>query len=124
MKSDLQIRQDVAAELQWESSLDATHIGVTVTNGVGTLTGHVPSFGDMVTTRPKISSVDLKSGIQAALKRRAVNDAELINIKTNGAEVILSGQVHTWSERDLVIHAAWSAPGVHNVHDHLSVVSD
>jgi hypothetical protein len=44
MKSDTDLQQDVIEELAWEPSIDAAAIGVTVEDGVVTLSGHVPSF--------------------------------------------------------------------------------
>jgi osmotically-inducible protein OsmY len=45
MKSDMEIRHDVEAELGWEPRVnDATAIGVAVKNGVATITGHVQSY--------------------------------------------------------------------------------
>ncbi len=46
--SDKTLRQDVLDELEFEPSLDATNIGVTVDSGVVTLTGHVMSFAEKV----------------------------------------------------------------------------
>jgi osmotically-inducible protein OsmY len=42
--SDLSIKQDVEAELQWEPSVDAATIGVAVKEGIVTLTGRVPTL--------------------------------------------------------------------------------
>jgi osmotically-inducible protein OsmY len=45
MKSDMEIRRDVEAELRWEPRVnDATAIGVAVKNGVATISGHVQSY--------------------------------------------------------------------------------
>jgi osmotically-inducible protein OsmY len=44
MKTDAELKKDVEAELNYEPSVNATHIGVTVKNGVVTLTGHVSSY--------------------------------------------------------------------------------
>lgn len=44
MKSDKQLQQDVMDDLRWDPSLDASKVGVAVTNGVVTLTGSVPSY--------------------------------------------------------------------------------
>jgi osmotically-inducible protein OsmY len=41
---DKQLKQSVLAELAWEPSVAAAHIGVTAHSGVVTLTGHVGSF--------------------------------------------------------------------------------
>ena len=44
MKSDTQIKTDVIAELKWDAEIDETKIGVVVSNGAVTLTGHVPTY--------------------------------------------------------------------------------
>jgi osmotically-inducible protein OsmY len=44
MPTDTEIKRDVEDELRWEPDIDATDIGVTVKNGVVTLTGFVGSY--------------------------------------------------------------------------------
>ncbi len=44
MKTDTELRNDIIAELAWEPSVKAEDIGVTVSEGVVTLTGHVPTY--------------------------------------------------------------------------------
>ncbi len=44
MPDDLTLQAMVMAELEWEPSLDAAHIGVTAKNGVVTLCGFVDSY--------------------------------------------------------------------------------
>lgn len=44
MRSDSEIKKDVEDELQWDPLIDATDIGVTVKDGVVTLTGFVSSY--------------------------------------------------------------------------------
>ena len=44
MKTDLQIQKDVMDELKWEPALDASEIGVSVKNGVVTLSGIVDTY--------------------------------------------------------------------------------
>ena len=46
MKTDKQLQSDVIAELNWESSVNASKIGVEVSQGVVTLAGHVDSYSD------------------------------------------------------------------------------
>jgi len=49
MKTDNEVRDDVIEELRWDPQLtDPDAIGVAVTDGAVTLTGHVPSFGAKV----------------------------------------------------------------------------
>jgi osmotically-inducible protein OsmY len=46
MSKDSQLQQAVLAELSWEPSVTAAHIGVTARNGIVTLTGHVDNFAE------------------------------------------------------------------------------
>jgi osmotically-inducible protein OsmY len=46
MKTDAQLKADVADELTWEPAVNATNIGVMVKEGVVTLTGHLDSFAE------------------------------------------------------------------------------
>jgi osmotically-inducible protein OsmY len=45
MKTDAQLRADVLAELEWDPAIAAHQVGVSVKNGVVTLTGHLENFG-------------------------------------------------------------------------------
>lgn len=58
MSHDDQLQKAVLAELSWEPSITAAHIGVTADNGTVVLTGHVQSYGqkhaaEMATGRVK-----------------------------------------------------------------------
>ncbi len=44
MNTDHKLKTDVLAELAWEPSVSADHIGVTAKDGVVTLTGHVDTY--------------------------------------------------------------------------------
>lgn len=44
MKTDRQLQEDILNELDWEPSVDASRIGVEVSQGVATLSGHVDSY--------------------------------------------------------------------------------
>jgi osmotically-inducible protein OsmY len=44
MKDDYQTKQDVVAELKWNAEIDETKIGVAVSDGAVTLSGHVPTY--------------------------------------------------------------------------------
>lgn len=46
MKTDAQIKSDVLEELDWEPEVTSTDIGVTVKDGVVTLTGHPQSLAE------------------------------------------------------------------------------
>jgi osmotically-inducible protein OsmY len=59
--------------------------------------------------------------ITDALSRNARIDADRITVKVNGRTVILEGAVRCLAERDEVELAAWTAPGVNFVENHLVV---
>jgi osmotically-inducible protein OsmY len=44
MSSDTQLQISVLAELEWEPSITAAHIGVAANGGIITLTGQVESY--------------------------------------------------------------------------------
>ena len=46
MKTDMQLRRDVEAELDWDQRFDASDIGVAVKDAVVTLTGKVTSYAE------------------------------------------------------------------------------
>jgi hyperosmotically inducible protein len=60
--SELQLRQDVVDELEFEPSVGAAHIGVAVDKGVVTLTGHVASYAEK---QVAIAAVRRVKGVRA-----------------------------------------------------------
>ncbi len=44
MKTDSELQRDILDELKWEPSINAAHIGVSVNDGIVTLSGHVTSY--------------------------------------------------------------------------------
>jgi osmotically-inducible protein OsmY len=59
--------------------------------------------------------------ITDALSRNARLDADQITVKVNGRTAILQGSVRCLAERDEAEQAAWAAPGVNSVENHLVV---
>jgi osmotically-inducible protein OsmY len=65
---------------------------------------------------------DARVGIKAAFGRDAVLEADGLSVETlSGGLVILSGTVRSWAAHDHAVTAAWSAPGVTQVDDRISV---
>ena len=81
----------------------------------------VTGVSEQITIKPRASSSSVKSEIESALKRRAAADAQQISVEVRDAEVTLTGTVHSWSERQLASHSAWSTPGVRNVVDNIKI---
>ena len=70
MKTDKELQDDVLAELAWESSVNAAHIGVEVDQGVVTLSGHVDTYAE-------------KWGAERAAKRVKGTRAVAIDLMSN-----------------------------------------
>lgn len=51
MKTDLDLKKDVLTELSWDPLVPDTKVGVSVSEGVVTLTGHLDSYAEKVATR-------------------------------------------------------------------------
>ena len=140
-RNDTEIAQAVLSALKWNTMVPDGTITVTVSNGWVTLKGKVDweyqrgaaanTIRDLLGVRgvtntislePHPSALDVKSQIEAALKRSAEVDARRINVAVADGNVTLSGHVHSCFERSQARHAAWAAPGVKLVDDRIEVV--
>jgi osmotically-inducible protein OsmY len=140
-RTDSEIAQAVLSALKWNTLVPEEKITVIVSNGFVTLKGTVGweyernaaansvrnlsgvrGVSNTIVLAPPISVTDVKSKIEAALKRSAEVDARRINVAVADGRVVLSGNVHSWFERDQARHAAWAAPGVKEVDDRIAVV--
>jgi osmotically-inducible protein OsmY len=62
MKSDSELKKDVLAELAWDPLVPEARVGVSVNDGVVTLTGHLDSYSEKIATRRAVERV---SGLKA-----------------------------------------------------------
>jgi osmotically-inducible protein OsmY len=139
-RSDADIAHSAKNILSWTSSLPADAIKVMVEGGWLTLSGDVEwqyqrqaatdslrnllgvtGVSNQIAIKPPLSTSVVKSDIEAALKRRATSDANAIDVAVTGADVTLTGTVHSWAERDLATRTAWGSSGVRNVVDKMSL---
>lgn len=74
---------------------------------------------NLIEVKPPVSPAEVKSKIEAALKRNAELDAKQITVDTADGKVTLKGTVRSWTERMDAENAAWATPGVREVDDRL-----
>ena len=139
-RNDTDIARSAENALQWMTFFPKDRVKVMVEDGWITLSGEVDweyqrqaaaggvrylmgvtGVSDQIVVKPKVSLSAVKSDIEAALKRRATADAQKISVGVRGADVTLTGTVHSWSERDLARDSAWGTPGVRNVVDNITI---
>jgi len=104
----------LTGEAQWQYQIDAA------TNAIRYLAG-VIGINNRIMLKPALHVTAVKNDIDAAIQRRARNDMKNIQVEIKGNEVTLSGKVEDWSERNLVIDAAWGVTGVQKVTDQMTI---
>jgi osmotically-inducible protein OsmY len=140
-RSDQDIAEAALSAIRWNYQVP-DGIKVTVTKGWVTLKGEVEwdyersAAGDVIrplmgvcgvtneiTIKSKVQPSDIKSRIEDALKRSAESEGRKISVSVDGSRVTLSGNVHSFSESEDARLAAWYAPGVTSVENHLKLAA-
>lgn len=138
--SDEAIAGRIANLLDWDVTIPDGVIKVKVDHGMVTLTGQVDwqyqrtaaeqairrsqgvrGVNNLVAVKPHAQPADIKRRIEDALGRQAEVESDRIQVTVDGDKVRLEGKVKAWFERDVVERAAWAAPGVRAVEDHVSI---
>ena len=140
MKTDAQLKADVSAELEWEPSINASHVGVAVDNGVVTLTGHLDTFAEKFAVERAVQRVqgvraialeldvklepgrkrsdsEIAAAAESALKWHSLVPEEKIQVKVEKGWVTLKGEVDWDYQRrsaDQAVHPLTGVVGVSN----------
>jgi len=137
---DANIAQRALSALDWNVAVPKGRVKVTVAQGWITLEGEVEWYyqknaaedavrnlmgvrgiTNALLLRPRLHAGEVKEKIEAALRRNAEIDAKHISVEAREGTIVLRGDVRSWAEHEDAIHAAWSAPGVINVEDHIAI---
>jgi len=144
MKTDSDLQRDVLDELKWEPSVDAAHIGVSVKDGVVTLSGHVSSFAEKFAAERAAKRVygvkavanelevklpgssqrtdsDIAAAAVSALKSNLSVPADKIKVTVSKGWLKLEGEVEWQYQKDAAEEAVRYLTGVLGVTNLITV---
>lgn len=139
-RTDTEIARAAVAALKWNTTVPEDRITVTVDQGwialAGTLdwqhqvaaathalrglTG-IKGVSNNIVLEFEAKAADIREQIEAAFKRSAELDACRVAVTAQDGRVTLTGNVHSWAERQEAERLAGAAPGVEQVDDYLTV---
>jgi len=140
-QSDAELARSVRSALECSVFLSKVDIGSNVNAGVVVLEGQVDvcaqrdeaertvrhlrgvrSVLNRISVKPAAcSDLEVQKSLEATLDRRAVREAQRIDLDVHDGKVILSGIVHSFAERKSVVDAAKGTRGIRSVDDRLTI---
>lgn len=144
MKTDVEIKEDVLDELEWQPNIDETEIGVTVDKGVVTLNGTVDSYtkklsAEKAAKRVKgvkavVENIEVKYGLEYkktdkeiakaaldALKWNYSVPDEKITLKVENGWIYLMGEVEWEYQKDAAQRTVQDLLGVKHVSNQITL---
>jgi osmotically-inducible protein OsmY len=139
--TDIDIARGVRDALEWDAFVPDEKITSTVSLGIVTLEGVVPTWSqradaervvrgltgvrgviNQISVMAKaVDSSRIKADIEEALERQAEREARRIGVQVKDGVVMLTGRVRSWVEKDTIDRVVGFATGVRRVDDRLVV---
>lgn len=144
MKSDLQLKHDVEAELEWEPAVTASNIGVEVKDSIVTLSGHPASLGEKIAAEQAAQRVggvralvveldvhlpgedvrtdeDIAHIARSVLRWTAGLSEDAVQVQVEHGRVVLRGAVDYAWQAQTAVRAIAQLRGVASVTSHIEV---
>lgn len=144
MKTDMQLKDDILAELKWAPDVNETDVGVIVKDGVVTLTGHLSSYAEKFAAERAVERVsgvralaeeisvklpsssqrtdaEIAAAAQQALAWNTMVPKESVHVKVEQGRVTLTGQVEWEYQRSAAFAAVHNLFGVVGVANGVTV---
>jgi len=87
----------------------------------GSILGIVGVDDEIELVAPGPSADNVEHSIKKAMERNAKLDAESVTVESKNGTVTLRGTVSSYADHDEAVAAAWAAPGVTDVKDHILI---
>jgi len=87
----------------------------------GSILGIVGVDDEIELVAPGPSADNVEHSIKKAMERNAKLDAESVTVESKNGTVTLRGTVSSFVDHDEAVAAAWAAPGVTDVKDHILI---
>lgn len=146
MKTDAQLKMDIDNEMKWDPSIQPAHVGVTVNDGVVTLTGHIGTFSEKRAIERAVQRVagvrvvaveldvklsadhqrsdsELAAAVEKTFELSASVPADQIDVKVEKGWIQLDGEVDWDFQRNLAEAAVRDLAGVVGIRNRIMVSS-
>jgi osmotically-inducible protein OsmY len=139
-RADAELRGDVLQALMLNSLVPSTvnakvHDGTVKLTGManwqfqrdeaesvaGSILGVAGVDDEIELVAPGPSADDVEHSIKKAMDRNAKLDAESVTVESENGTITLRGTVSSFADHDEAVAAAWAAPGVTDVRDHIHI---
>ncbi|MBU3739485.1 MAG: BON domain-containing protein [Rhodoferax sp.] len=144
MKTDSELKKDVLAELVWDPLVPEARVGVSVSDGVVTLSGHLDSYSEKVAVRRAVeriagvraiamemdvipltahqrSDTEIAAAVEHALSWNTAVPRERIHITVEKGWVSLAGEVDWNFQRRAVERLVRPLKGVVGISDNIRI---
>jgi len=145
VKRDSELHEQVIQELKWDTRIDEADVGVSVHEGVVTLSGSVRSYSERLAAQEAAHRVtgvrdvaneiqvrvpgslvrtdeDIARAVRSALEWNVLVPEEAIESTVSSGWVTLEGTVPTWSQRIDAESAIRNLPGVKGILNKIQIV--